>query len=74
MQPARSVVDLLGGCRAVARGLGISPSTVSRWIAPKSRQNLGGRIPQAHWMALLEMAKRDGKALTVAQLAGIDVE
>lgn len=74
MQPARSVVDLLGGCRAVARGLGISPSTVSRWIAPKSRQNLGGRIPQAHWAGLLALAKRDGKQLTLEHLSGLSVE
>lgn len=74
MQPARSVVEQLGGCREVARALGIAPSTVSRWIAPKSRQNLGGRIPQTYWVSLLALAKRNGKPLTVAQLAGIDGE
>jgi hypothetical protein len=74
MQPARGVVDLLGGCRVVSRALGISPSTVSRWMAPKSRQNLGGRIPLAHWQALLDLAKREGKSLSIHQLAGMNVE
>ena len=74
MQPARSVVELLGGCREVSRALGIAPSTVSRWMAPKSRQNLGSRIPQAHWQGLLELAKRDGKPLTLEHLAGLNIE
>jgi hypothetical protein len=74
MQPARSVVDMLGGGRAVARELGISPSTVTRWMMPKSRQNLGGRIPQAHWMGLMAMAKRLGKELTLEHLLGANVE
>lgn len=73
MQPARSVVDMLGGCRAVARELDIAPSTVSRWMAPKSRQNLGGRIPQAHWAGLLAMAKRLGHELTLEHLSGLNV-
>jgi hypothetical protein len=73
MQPARSVVDMLGGGRAVARELGISPSTVSRWTMPKSRQNLGGRIPQTHWLALIAMAKKQGIELTLNQLLGVDV-
>lgn len=74
MQPARSVVDLLGGCRAIARELDISPSAVSRWMAPKSRQNLGGRIPQAHWSGLMAMAKKLGAPLTLAQLSGLSGE
>lgn len=73
MQPARSVVDMLGGCRAVARELDISPSTVTRWMMPKSRQNLGGRIPQAHWAGLMAMAKRLGHELTLEQLCGMTV-
>lgn len=73
MQPARSVVDSLGGCRAVARELGISPSTVTRWMMPKSRQSLGGRIPQAHWVGLIAMAKRLGHELTLEQLSGMTV-
>jgi DNA-binding transcriptional regulator YdaS (Cro superfamily) len=73
MQPARSVVDMLGGGRAVARELGISPSTVSRWTMPKSRQNLGGRIPQVHWLSLIAMATKQGKELTLDQLLGSEV-
>ena len=73
MQPARRIVDMLGGGAVVARELGISPSTVTRWTAPKSRQNLGGRIPQTHWAGLLALAKKLGCPLTVEQLAGLDV-
>jgi hypothetical protein len=72
-QPARGVVDLLGGCRSVARELSISPSTVTRWMAPKSRASLGGRIPQTHWPALMAMAKRNGVELSLEQLAGLGV-
>ena len=73
-QPARGVVEMLGGCRAVGRELGIAPSTVSRWMMPKSRQNLGGRIPQTHWIKLIAMAKRMGHELTFEQLLGVSVE
>jgi hypothetical protein len=40
---------------------------------PKSRQNLGGRIPQTHWLALIAMAKKQGIELTLNQLLGVDV-
>ena len=73
MEPARGIVDLLGGGANVARELCISRSTVTRWMAPKSRSNAGGRIPQQHWYNLLALAKKMGKPLTVEQLAGLNV-
>lgn len=53
-QPARYVVERLGGVRQVARILDINPSTISRWMMPSDAKGTGGRIPQKYWRSLLK--------------------
>lgn len=68
LQPARGVIDLLGGCRPMARALDISPSTITRWASPAGCK---GRIPQRYWNELLALARSRGLALSLHDLHGV---
>lgn len=61
-QPARGIVDLLGGGRTVAKALGIAPSTVTRWSSEKDGK---GRIPSRHWVNLMILAQDQGHELSI---------
>lgn len=67
LQPARGIIDLLGGCRPIARSLEISPSTITRWASPGG---CNGRIPQRHWQALIRLAQSKGIVLSLQDLHG----
>lgn len=70
LQPAYRVIALLGGKTSVASDLDLSPSTISRWCMPRP-EGTGGTIPQKYWPALIDLARREGVALTVADLAAV---
>ena len=55
-EPAYSILNALGGVRAVARFLALTPETVSQWNRPAERGGLGGFIPKRHWPAILSLA------------------
>jgi hypothetical protein len=59
MEPAQSIVVSLGGVTAVARYLGLAPSSVSRWSAPIPRGS-GGVIPSNHIPKLCKLARSMG--------------
>jgi len=62
-----SVIDALGGTKAVASALTLSPSTVSVW------RNRG--IPSAHWLALARLASERGVGdITLEALAELSAE
>lgn len=67
-EPANGIIKLLGGVRPVARYLGCSPGTVSRWATPKSASANGGdgAIPAERHSDLIEMAKSLRKRLSKA--------
>jgi len=67
-QPARYVVERLGGCRQVARILDIHPSTISRWMTPTNAKGTGGRIPQKYWSKLLNYSRGTGLDIQTADL------
>jgi len=69
--PAISIVVRLGGCRAVARLVGVSPSAVSRWCTPAPLGGTGGRIPQRHWDRLIAQAAERGVLLDAQALSGL---
>lgn len=69
--PAISIVLRLGGCRAVARLVGVSPSAVSRWCTPQALGGTGGRIPQRYWVRLMTQAAERGVALDAQALSGL---
>jgi len=59
LSPAREVVAKLGGVRATARILQLSPSAISRWMMPTNRRGTGGHVPQRHWAAIITHAKTE---------------
>lgn len=71
-EPAYSIVEKLGGKAEVAQKLGLDKSTLSRWCQDRPL-GLGGVIPQRHWPALLQMARKKGIKITLEELAALKV-
>jgi len=70
-EPAYSVVRRFGGVTPTARILGIQASSVSRWLVDAGT---AGKIPQAHWVKLLNHAIKRNISLSLADLSGIVIE
>ena len=64
MEPARSIIETLGGEAEVSRITGTAYTAPYRWQHPKGRGGSGGLIPQRHHAALLAHARAHGIALT----------
>lgn len=63
MNPAKMVIDKLGGHRAVADILEKNVSSVYRWTYPKSNGGTDGLIPIDDAQKLLEHCREAGKDL-----------
>lgn len=57
MEPARTIIDLLGGPNKVAEIAGVHRTRVSNWARSKDAGGTGGVIPFKHVPALLAAAK-----------------
>lgn len=68
MKPANYVISIFGGVRPLARLLGVDPSVVSRWPAPKERRGQGGLVPSKYQGQLLRLARRKRLPLKAEQL------
>lgn len=64
LDPARSVIQRLGGVALVATITGKSRSRVFRWMYPPSRGGTGGFIPNKDVPRLLAYAQEHGIALS----------
>jgi hypothetical protein len=53
----QTIIEQLGGASVVARALGLSPGTVSRWYMPLPRGR-GGVVPSKHIKTLCELAQK----------------
>lgn len=53
MEPAKSIVAMLGGPAQVAGMLNISAGAVSKWYAPLERGGCGGLIPTTRYIPVL---------------------
>jgi|LauGreDrversion4_2_1035121.scaffolds.fasta_scaffold00574_25 hypothetical protein len=71
LSPAKEIVAKLGGVRATARVLQLNPSAVSRWMMPPKKRGTGGLIPQRHWPAILEHARKERLKLRLADLVNL---
>jgi len=60
MEPAASIIRLLGGPTAIARGIGVHRTRVSNWPRPRTKGGTDGHIPQKHHTAILHLAKNAG--------------
>lgn len=68
MEPARSVIELLGGEKAVSKATGTAYTAPYRWQQPRDKGGTGGNIPQRHHNALLAYARSQGVRLTAEDL------
>jgi len=64
MEPACSIIKLLGGEAVVSEITGTSYTAPYRWQHPRARGGTGGLIPQRHHPKLLAYAKKHGLKLT----------
>jgi hypothetical protein len=61
MEPAASIIRLMGGAQDVGDIVGKHPSRVYRWTYPESvREGTGGVIPAKDQRKLLDHAKAKG--------------
>lgn len=70
--PASRVIAAFKGVRATARALGLDPSSVARWPAPKEKRGLAGRVPSAHQARILQLSDASGLGLTADDLIRFD--
>ena len=64
MNPAKAIIDRLGGEAQVAFVTGTAYTAPYRWQAPKWKGGSGGLIPQRYHRALLDYARGKGIPLT----------
>lgn len=67
MKTIRSIIDLVGGAKAVADATQgsekeISTKAVHKWMSP------GGTIPEVHWSLIIRLAEEKGHQLTAEDL------
>lgn len=63
MEPAATIIKLLGGDTAVAAITGVHRTRVANWKRERDVGGTGGVIPFRHVPALLKAAKERGKPL-----------
>lgn len=63
MEPAKSVIEICGGVKAVAEIVGRSETRVRRWGYPKDRGGTEGLVPAECQVALIEHARKTGLPL-----------
>lgn len=74
MEPARSIIDKLGGPTAIAAAIAVHRTRVSNWARPKAKGGTGGVIPHWHVAKLLALARQLGVALSEADFAPVAQE
>ena len=64
LEPARTVIERVGGIEAAAQATGCDFSRVYRWMRPREVGGTDGFVPARHQHKLIEYAKKNGKPLT----------
>ena len=60
MEPARTIIRLLGGEKVVSEITGTAYTAPYRWQHDRTRGGTGGLIPQRHHPKLLDHARAQG--------------
>lgn len=68
MEPAATIIEKLGGHRAVSEALGVAYTAPYRWTYPRERGGTDGRVPAKYHRSLLNLAAEAGVALSPADL------
>ena len=69
MEPARTIIERLGGEAAVSRIAGVAITAPYRWQQPKAKGGTGGVIPHWHVQKLLAHAAENKIALSASDFA-----
>ena len=64
MDPARTIIEMIGGVDVTSRITGKHISRVYRWMYPHERGGTGGTIPQPEALKLLDYAREHAIPLT----------
>lgn len=70
LDPAKAIIEKVGGAHAVAQITGRSVTRVYRWMYPADRGGTGGLIPQREAGKLLDYAAEHGISLAPAEFFG----
>jgi hypothetical protein len=63
LEPARTVIEKLGGYERVAAIVGRHPTRVYRWMRPVSAGGTGGLVPAKYQVVLMDYARDHGICL-----------
>jgi hypothetical protein len=63
MEPAASIIKMLGGVRIVADVLNVHRTAPVHWTRPRDKHGTDGRVPQRHIEPLIRYARSQGIAL-----------
>ena len=63
LEPAKTVIDKLGGYELVASIIGRHPTRVYRWMRPVSAGGTNGLVPAKYQGVLLDWARANGVRL-----------
>jgi hypothetical protein len=64
LDPARTVIERIGGVMAAAEATGKNRTRVYRWMRPRAVGGTDGLIPSRYHRDLLDYAKKNGRPLT----------
>lgn len=69
MEPARTIIERLGGPAKVAEITGTALTAPYRWQNPEEKGGTGGFIPRKYHRGLLDFAAANGIELAAADFA-----
>lgn len=69
MEPARTIIERLGGEAAVSRIAGVAITAPYRWQQPRAKGGTGGVIPHWHVQKLLAHAAENDISLCASDFA-----
>lgn len=72
MEPARSIIEKLGGEAQVSFITGTAYTAPYRWQATRAKGGTGGVIPQRHHRRLIDYARAKGILLDAEEFLGSD--
>lgn len=72
MDPARSIIERLGGAAVVARITGTSYTAPYRWQHSREKGGTNGLIPQKYHRTLIEYGRSIGECLSYGDFAEVD--
>lgn len=70
MEPARTIIEKLGGEKVVSDVTGTAYTAPYRWQHAKAKGGTGGLIPQRYHRQLLDFAKSQGIKLRADEFLG----